>query len=118
MARAVNARGEVAGESLIAGDVEWHAFYWTAKTGMIDIGTLNPSGCTRACQITVTAITEMGEIIGNSLVEADLLWHVFSWTAQQGMIDLGPGWAITVNDRGDILGREFSTGGNALLWKR
>jgi len=112
-ARAVNDRGEVAGESLIAGDNEWHGFYWTAKGGMVDLGTK---------LVNVIAVTKFGEVIGNGVGGADGS-HVFSWTANTGIVDLGPGQALAVNDRGDIVGSDSGELGfplhyQALLWKR
>jgi probable HAF family extracellular repeat protein len=80
---AVNVSGQIVGESDTA-DGSRHAFSWTVKGGMIDLGTLdNGYGESQAL-----AVNASGQVVGRSDT-ADCASHAFSWTSAGGLIDLG-----------------------------
>src|SRR5881628_3779106 len=80
---AVNARGQVVGESSTASDIASHAFLWTSSSGMIDLGTLGGN------YSSATAVSSRGRVVGASFTSGDAEAHGFSWTQSGGMIDLG-----------------------------
>src|SRR6185503_6899603 len=89
-----------------------HAFSWTAKGGMIDLGTLG--GFNSSAQ----AVDASGRVVGISET-ADGLFHNFSWTATGGMIDLGEvGEMAAMNDKGQIVGTRYPEEGGqfAFSW--
>src|SRR5213594_360764 len=59
-AAAVNARGQVVGESTTAGNVESHAFSWTQAGGMVDLGTLGGTSS------FAFAVNPGGQVVGLS----------------------------------------------------
>lgn len=110
---AVNWRGRVVGESELAGTLVYHAFSWTARTGMVDLGTL-PGGA----DSTANAINAHGRVVG---------WagsHAFMWTAARGMMDLGTlggpsSQAVALNDEDEVVGQSIPRGDvaeHAFLW--
>ena len=78
----INNRGQVTGRSITAAG-ETHAFLWTRKNGIEDLGTLD-SGVRLS---TGWSINERGQVAGTS-VTADG-GHTFVWTRKYGMRDLG-----------------------------
>ena len=70
-AHAVNASGQVVGESFTAAG-QIHAFSWTQVGGMVDLGSL---GGTFA---TATAVNARGDVIGDSTT-ADGGFHATLW---------------------------------------
>ena len=76
-ATAINSSGQVAGASQVS-DGHYHAFIWSAATGMVDIGTL------AGADTTPTAMNNSGQVIGAAGDQA------FSWTAADGIVTLGP----------------------------
>lgn len=99
---ALNDVGQVAGESR-TGSGENHAFVWSARTGMRDLGTLGGT-------ISVArGINNQGAVVGFSTVP-DGSRHAFLWTAADGMQDLGTlggtqSFAYSINARGDVVGQ-------------
>jgi probable HAF family extracellular repeat protein len=89
-----------------------HAFLWSAKTGMQDLGTL---GGTISY---ATAVNDHGTVVGYSFT-AEGAEHAFLWTAETGMQDLGiPGdgfyngsIARSINNRGEISGQLANSSG-------
>jgi len=82
---AFNNRGQVAGESNLAGDLTSHPFLWDGKA-LKDLGSLGGSFG------FATALNDLGEVAGGAWTADDEALHAFFWT--NGMMkDLG-----TIND--------------------
>ena len=103
----VNNLGQVVGNSDLLGDTTFHAFLWTKRTGMQDLGTL--SGDVASLSIS---INDAGSVIGASL-DANFNPRAFLW--EKGvMTDLNtllagdsPLYLLTgcsINSRGEITG--------------
>jgi probable HAF family extracellular repeat protein len=113
-AYSVNNRGEVVGSSDLSGDTTFHAFLWTRKTGMQDLGTL--SGDVSSNSIS---INDAGSVVGLSL-DASFNPRAFLW--EKGvMTDLNtlvagnsPLYLLTgcsINSRGEITGLGLTSTG-------
>jgi probable HAF family extracellular repeat protein len=109
-ATAINHSGEVVGNSSNAST--WHAFLWSANTGMIDLGVIDPNGYSAAL-----AINNTGEVVGFVAATQNGVnpnYRAFVWTKTAGMKDLnhlipsGTGWALqfanSINTSGQIVG--------------
>ena len=102
----LNNRGHVVGTSDIPGDAYTHAFLWTRKTGMLDLGTL--PGDVRSGAV---GINDSDTIVGISL-DADFHARAFLW--QDGVmrelntVVRNRAWllvnATSINDDGEIVG--------------
>jgi probable HAF family extracellular repeat protein len=115
--RAINASGQVAGESDTANDASTRAFRFTPGAGMVNLGTLGGTNS------SAFGINDSGQVVG----EADTGFpgnttsfqfkgvlelfgtHAFLWTEGQGMIDLGHlggnrSTAHAINNRGIVVG--------------
>jgi probable HAF family extracellular repeat protein len=82
---AFNNRGQVAGESNLAGDLTSHPFLWDGRT-LKDLGTFGGSVG------FATALNDLGEVAGGARTADDEALHGFFWT-NGVMKDLG-----TIND--------------------
>jgi probable HAF family extracellular repeat protein len=131
---AINERGQVVGSSnsatIFYGQLGAgvHAFLWE-NGKMRDLGTLGRNPPTSAA----VAISDRGEIIGNSPVTGD--WRPFLWRngKMTGLGSLGGGHseAVAINERGQVIGgsipapvpveRDYRMGGSgythAVLWQ-
>jgi len=116
-AYAINASGQVVGQSNGDGNINAQVFLWTQATGMQGLGYLPGGGFSGA-----SAINRSGEIVGFSDA-ADGIYHGFAWSKTTGMQQLASlacgagGSAYAINDLGQIAGQSAcGVGEHAVLW--
>ena len=93
----------------------YHAFIWSANTGMQDLGSLGGSSYAQG-------INASGQVVGYYVSLLGQL-RPFLWTQSGGMQDLGTlggdaGVAAGINDSGQVVGWATTTAGaaHAFLW--
>lgn len=101
LARAINDRGQVVGESETL-DGHRHAFVWSVEEGMTDIGT---QGETYSSGADINAV---GQVVGQRMNAAERLVP-FVWAPEEGMVELATmsGWrnaATGINASAKIVG--------------
>jgi probable HAF family extracellular repeat protein len=110
----INNQGQVVGNSDLPGDTTFHAFLWTKKIGMQDLGTL--SGDVASVSIS---INDAGSVVGASL-DANFNPRAFLWekgvmTDLNTLIPAGsPLYLLTgcsINSRGEIAGLGLTSTG-------
>src|ERR1700722_3879726 len=110
----INNQGQVVGNSDLPGDTTFHAFLWTWKTGMQDLGTV--SGDVASVAIS---INDGGSVVGASL-DANFNPRAFLWekgvmtdlntlTAGESPLSLLTGCSI--NSRGETTGLGLTSTG-------
>jgi len=102
---AINAAGQIVGDSSTPGDTAYHAFLLTDGT-MHDLGTLGGTD-SRAW-----AVNDSGDVVGESYVPGDANEHAFLFTAG-AMRDLGTlgglnSFAFGINTGGTVVGQSHT----------
>src|SRR5262249_54957823 len=117
-ASGINDAGVIVGYSFLPGDTDFHAFRWTAREGMVDLGTLG--GWSIA-----TAVNANGAVVGTSSIPSGpaAVQHAFVWSPEHRMVDLGAiggseSHAVAVSDNDTVVGYNARTGGawQAFAW--
>jgi probable HAF family extracellular repeat protein len=110
----INNQGQVVGNSDLAGDTTFHAFLWTWKTGMQDLGTV--SGDVASVAIS---INDGGSVVGASL-DANFNPRAFLWekgvmtdlnTLIEGDSPLSLLTGCSINSDGEITGLGLTSTG-------
>src|SRR6185436_20200751 len=109
---AINEAGEIAGAADWSGSGD--GFFWRQGSR-----TILPSlGSHRT---VVADLNDLSMVVGSSGT-AQGESHVFVWTPERGIVDLGAGLsaaqanAVAINARGDIIGFTCHPGGAGLCW--
>lgn len=81
-----------------------HAFLWTRRTGMVDLGALPEHQRSES-----VAINNSGQVAGTSTARVGLepgAVHAVRWSPSSGILDLGAGrgasFAVDINESGDV----------------
>jgi probable HAF family extracellular repeat protein len=86
--------------------------YCATNYQAIDLGAPSGFGNTWAL-----GINDNGEVVGYAApLVVGQPQHAWYWSASTGMVDLGPGTAEAINNRGHIAGCYYATGDHACIW--
>ncbi len=103
---AINANGQVVGNSDISSGTDRHAFTWTQAGGMVDLGALAPAGNSNAL-----GLNDAGQVVGYVPNGLPNQHRPFVWSQTGGMVNLGlfpdgtgMGEANDINDSGQVVG--------------
>jgi probable HAF family extracellular repeat protein len=108
----INSEGQVVGASGYPHGSDTHAFFWTKKGGIRDLGFL-PGGD----YSVASGLNDAGQVVGTSNSQNGM--RAFLWTVQSGMMPLAnlsasdASSASAINQLGQIAG---ASGGHAVVW--
>jgi probable HAF family extracellular repeat protein len=113
LATAVSEKGVVVGAGATA-HASSHAFVWTDKAGMVDLGAL-PGSFSNSY---ATGVSKNALVIGFSWkTSEDFATHGFAWTRAHGMVDIGTFGGDTypnaVSSGGLVVGTSYTVGNAA-----
>ena len=121
LANWLNGRGQVVGQSNLAGDNTSHPFFWDKKTGLKDLGNFGGNGNNGAANW----INDEGDVVGWADLPGSQAYHAFLW--KHGvMTDLGTpigdecSIAYAINSKRQVVGESWSPcngNGNTWLWE-
>lgn len=113
--KVMNRRGQVAGDSNLAGDAVSHPFLWDGEK-IIDLGSFGGTFS------DTTAMNDNGDVVGRLNLPGDDMWRAFLWhntaLTELGTLDkCSTAWGI--NNRGQIVGSSGDCGVpvHAFLWE-
>lgn len=105
----INNRGQITGESDLAGETTHHAFFWDRGV-MTDLGTLPGYAASVG-----NGINNREQVVGfgdNGVLQVAVLWEGGVATDLNTLIAPNSGWflseALSINERGEITGYAFS----------
>jgi probable HAF family extracellular repeat protein len=114
----INNRGQIVGQSSLAGDQTFDAFLWDRGI-LMDLGTLGGQFS------SAYQINDASEVAGYSTLPGDQVFHPFLWKNGE-MLDLGTtggepcGYAIGISSAGQVVGASYDcnlSGYHAFLWE-
>jgi probable HAF family extracellular repeat protein len=118
--RAINEAGQVTGYASYDASENYHAFLWSLKEGMTDLGTISPAPASEGL-----AINKLGQVAGYSSYVGPLNepLHAIVWSRTTGLTDLGTlahgvSLAQAINDAGQVAGYSEAANGqvHGFLW--
>lgn len=108
----INSLGQAVGASGFPHGADTHAFFWSKKGGMRDLGVFAGGDYSIA-----SAINDAGQVVGTSNSQDNM--HAFLWTSQNGLVQLptlsgsDSSSAYAINRVGEIAG---VSGAHAVTW--
>ncbi|HZV65498.1 MAG TPA: PKD domain-containing protein [Telluria sp.] len=117
--RAINEAGQITGYASYDASGNYHAFMWSLKEGMTDLGTIRPAPFSEGL-----AINKLGQVAGYSSYIGPINepLHAFVWSRATGLADLGTlagaSLAQAINDAGQVAGYSDAANGqvHGFLW--